>query len=525
MSGKVAASAKLSRYRAKRDFTKTPEPDRGRSTRRPTRQPRFCIQEHHARRLHFDLRLEARGVLLSWAVPKGLPTTPGETRLAIRTEDHPIHYLEFEGVIPPGQYGAGTMMVWDAGTWSTNAKTLAAEVDRGKFHMRLEGARISGEWHVIRTGDEDQWLIRCAEAKWLRNESPVRSVISERTIEEIRKGKPPRPAAAEVVDALPDTFAPMLASNEPPPPSGHWFYEIKFDGWRVLAFCAGSDTRLITRNGKDVTRDFGDVAAALSAPGLQGCLIDGELVSLDPDGRPNFGALAQARKDRHSAGSLFFYAFDLPYERGTNLCKLPIEERKARLEAILPGTEPIRYSASLGADLDVLREHVSALGLEGLVGKRAGSLYRAGTRSKDWRKIKWQQTCDVIIGGITPPEGARRHFGALITGWWQDGKLRLAGRVGSGFSDSQLETLAKKFAPLAIRECPFEDVPTKSAGRWGQGIPARLAARCTWLDPRLVCRVKFSEWTSDGMLRHPVFMELRRTPASRCKTVPGGGAQ
>ena len=540
----------LAEYRKKRDFRATPEPT---AAERRAGARRFVVQKHAATRLHFDFRLELGRTLKSWAIPKGLPMAKGEKRLAVQVEDHPLSYRSFEGTIPRGQYGGGTVMVWDHGTFTTEERHPLRALEAGKLHVVLRGEKLRGSWHLVRMrGEANQWLIirgeALAEVSGDGGAARVgmdRSVLSGRTMIEITEGveradatpdgatagqksakraeKAKRTSSAKALRATTQRagsrsarpgpasklrfapVAPMQALLVDQPPSGRWLYEIKFDGYRVVAYKEGADVRLVSRNGIDLTSRFPEVAEALQAVDAERAIIDGELVALDRDGRPSFQRL---HRPEGPATDVHFYAFDLLHIDDAALATKSLETRRARLaRALEPCADTVRYSATLEGDVDTLLEKASGLGLEGLIGKRAGSQYEPGRRSGAWIKLKLTNEQELVIGGYTEAAGGRPHFGALLLGARDEGALRYVGKVGTGFDRATLEAVYERLAPLERRASPFDDFPA--------GESAAALAGIHWVQPELVCQVRFTEWTSAGRLRHPVFLGLREDKDAR----------
>ncbi len=513
----------LKEYVRKRDFRKTPEPDAA-----PAKQKsghRFVIQKHDASRLHYDFRLEMEGTLKSWAVPKGVPFAHGEKHLAVQTEDHPLAYIDFEGTIPQGQYGGGTVTVWDQGTFEPLSKTPAKDLAKGKLHFTLHGTKLKGEWYLVRLRDEKQWLLIRGgdDMKPVSRKLEDTSALSGHSMKELAKGdrvwqskatsKTPAKTTkrrASKPASLPKFVEPMKARLAAHPPKGDWIYEIKFDGFRALALKGGSQVRLLSRNEKDFGAKFPEVMEATLSLKAQDAIVDGEIVALDEKGRSSF-QLLQARELGQERPPLFFYAFDLLQLDGKSLVDLPLLERREKLERLLHDSAPeiIRYSDTLGTDAKRLLVQAKKLGLEGLIGKRTDSHYEIGKRSGAWIKLKLQQEQEFVIGGYTDPEGTRPYFGALLVGVYQNGKLTYSGKVGTGFNHKLLQSLHRAFKGIARDSCPFTDLPEKSGGRWRQGITRAEMKRCHWVEPKLVCQVKFGEWTRDDRLRQPVFLGLR----------------
>jgi bifunctional non-homologous end joining protein LigD len=474
--GKAPAGPKrLRAYNEKRDFQTTSEPRPGPAGDEPT-APRFVIQEHHARRLHWDLRLEHEGVLASWALPKGLPETPGDNRFAAATEDHPIEYLEFEGQIPRGQYGAGRMTVWDTGTYE------CLKWEPRKVEVDLHGSRVRGRYALfpIDSGEDPKdWMIHRMD--------------------------PPEDTSAE---PMPERIVPMLArAGELPDPDEGWAYEIKWDGVRALAYCRPGELRLESRNLIEITGKYPELSELTRALGSRSAVLDGEIVAFDGHGRPSFSALqqrmqiagpAQARR-RMKATPVTYVIFDLLWLEGHSLTGEPYQARRRMLEHLqLTGSslQVPEYVVGHGRELAAA---AAEQGLEGVLAKRLGSVYQPGRRTGDWLKIKRPGRQEFVVGGWLAGKGTRsRKVGALLLGVYDrdgDGALRYAGRVGSGFKERDLERLAKLLGPLARETSPFS----------GGGAP-RGAFFC---EPRLVAEVSFTEWTPDGRLRHPVYLGLR----------------
>jgi bifunctional non-homologous end joining protein LigD len=504
----------LAEYKRKRDFSKTAEPPASKPKRTGHR---FVIQKHAATRLHYDFRLELGGTLKSWAVPKGVPYEHGEKRLAMHVEDHPVSYIDFEGTIPKGQYGGGTVMVWDRGTFEPLSKSPLKDLEAGKLHFVLRGEKLSGEWYLVRLREEETWLlIRGGESmKPVSKKAEDTSVISRKSMKELAKGDrvwQAKPATVRKTTStpIPGFVEPMktrLAAHAPK--DKDWLYEIKFDGYRALALRGSDEARILSRNNKDLGAKFPEVLEAVSALKVSDAIIDGEIVALDEKGRSSFQLLQQFEMGRDRP-PLYYYVFDILRLNGRDLTGLSVEERKTALESIIPKRSGlIRYSAALGDDAAALLAHVRQLGLEGLIGKRKDSTYEIGRRSGAWIKLKLLMEQELVIGGFTDPEGSRKFFGSLIVGVYQKKKLVFCGKVGTGFSHALLRSLHAEMKKLAVDDCPFSDLPEPRGNRWGQAITRSEMKRCHWVEPRLVCQVKFSEWTQDHHLRQPVFLGLR----------------
>jgi bifunctional non-homologous end joining protein LigD len=535
----------LTEYARKRNFKKTLEPPA-----EPARgsKNRFVIQKHDATRLHYDFRLEMGGVLKSWAVPKGIPYSKGDKRLAVHVEDHPVSYIHFEGSIPKGQYGGGTVMVWDHGTFSTNSNTPVQDLESGKLHFTLKGKKLDGDWYLVRLRGGDQWLLikGSEEMKPVSKKSDVTSALSGKTMQQLSrngaiwesKRQPSRARLSAVASAKADmqegrfliprngtVQARQAASKaklpaaefiEPmkarlvsaPPDSGDWIYEIKFDGYRAMAFKNGAAVRLFSRNEKEFGKKFPEIVDAVASVKAGEAILDGEIVALDTQGVSSFQLLQMVEIGERPP--LYYYAFDLLQLDGKDLRRSSLIERKAQLEKILknsPGA--IRFSASLGDDAQQLLKQVAKLGLEGLIGKRADSRYEPGKRSGAWIKLKSRREQEFVIGGYTDPGGARSHFGALLVGFYDHKQFKFCGKVGTGFNTKLLRSLHARFNALQQPDCPFVNLPELRGSRYSPRITAREMKKCHWVRPELVCQVAFSEWTRDDKLRQPAFLGLR----------------
>ena len=517
----------LREYRRKRDFKKTPEPA-GQVSVPPRDQERsYLIQKHAASRLHYDFRLELEGVLKSWAVPKGPSLDPADKRLAMHVEDHPLEYGEFEGIIPKGQYGGGTVLLWDRGTWEPIGdphKSYRA----GSLKFTLKGEKLRGGWALVKIGgrrkdgDDRSWLLikeRDQQARPGQAESIVasepKSVATGRTIEQIAAagdrvwhsnrdgGDRSSPDPAEVPGArrtaLPKFVQPQLATLVERPPDGDgWLHELKHDGYRILARVERRRAQLFSRNARDWTEKFPTVAEALGRLPVEQAILDGEVTVLLPDGTCSFQAL-QNFGSSDARGQLAYMVFDLLYLDGRDLTGARLEDRKAALARLLASANDqaavLRYSDHVvGAGADFFA-HACKLGLEGIVSKKRDAPYR-GTRGPEWLKIKCLKQQEIVIGGYTEPEGSRIGIGALLGGVYESGRLVYAGKIGTGFDNRMLRDLQQRLSRLEQKTSPFASRP---AG----------AARAHWVKPELVAQVSFSEWTSDGKLRHPAFQGLR----------------
>src|SRR6267142_2362896 len=569
----------LVEYKRKRDFKKTAEPAGGAKARgRKTRANRFIIQKHDASRLHYDFRLEMDGVLKSWAVPKGLPWAQAERHLAVEVEDHPIDYADFEGIIPEGQYGGGTVMVWDRGTYELTPPGDPVEaVRKGKRHVILHGQTAKGEWALIRIraeGGKNQWLLMktAGGVKPISKKRDDQSVKTGRTMKQIasardsewhsnrvdkkdsfkariakvardaslkkkdqnkivgqarrlpksrrgsRSGRPTIPQSdllgnlslRDLPKARPRFVEPMKPKLvEHPPTTGDWIYELKFDGIRALAIKEGRAVQLVSRNEKKLNNRFPEIARAAADFEADECVVDGEVVAMDEEGRSSFQLLQRAELDGKDA-PLAFYVFDLLQLNGRSLTGLPLTVRKElRMRLVPPLGDIIRFSGALGTEAETLLPEIKRRGLEGLLGKQRDSVYEPGRRSGAWIKLKCVNEQEFVIGGYTPPAGARKHFGAILVGYYKDRDLVFAGKVGTGFTMKSLATLHKKFRGEERADCPFVDLPSRQNGQWVLGITPSMMKKIHWINPKFDAEIKFAEWTRDGKLRAPVFMGLR----------------
>lgn len=551
----------LQEYQEKRDFRRTPEPQGGAT---PTQSGRsYVIQKHAATRLHYDFRLELDGVLKSWAVPKGPSLDPAERRLAVHVEDHPVAYGSFEGVIPPHEYGGGTVMIWDRGEWEPIGDPHEG-YRRGRLKFRLKGRKLRGAWTLVRMrseGGRENWLLikekddqaRAPGQPDILAQKP-NSVATRRTMERIAAdsdrtwsgdGEPEPPAsepakrdskssAAKAGKARPAHSAgrsrkssqldpsklnrarpspqpafiePQLATLVREVPGGpNWLHELKFDGYRMLAVLRGGNVRLITRREQDWTGRFPGIAEALSALPLEQAILDGELVVLRPDGVSDFQLMQNALRGGKRAG-LVYYLFDLPHCGGYDLTRTPLLDRKEFLRRILDGQPPegsIRYSDHIVGEGATVFQHACRYAMEGIICKQTSAPYESG-RTNTWVKVKCVKRQEFVIGGYTDPSGSRIGFGALLLGYYDEqGRLRYCGKVGTGFNASSLRQILKSLKALETKQPPFHQPPRGSEARGAH-----------WTRPELVAEIEFSEWTDDGHLRHPSFQGLREDKSPR----------
>ncbi len=498
----------IQKYREKRSFDKTPEPEPSPSL--PGRgAPTFCVQRHHASHLHYDFRLEVDGALKSWAVPKGPTLDPAVKRLAMMVEDHPLEYGGFEGVIPKGNYGAGSVMLWDRGTYELLGETPAEQqLTRGDFKFRLTGEKLSGEFAIVRTnrGKGNEWLLikkkdPSAHSGW-NPEDYAYSVLTGRSQEEIAQGLKSSLRAAEPAP-LPE-ISPMLAQigKEPLPRGDDWLYEIKWDGVRAICYVKDGRLRLISRNGHAMERQYPELSILPHRIEAKEAILDGEIAALDERGLPSFERLQRritvsgesAIATLSRSVPVVIFLFDLLYLDGRDLRGEPLIERKQLLKNILQVNDIIRYSEHFPGSGAELLEAAKAQGLEGVVAKRASSVYES-RRTSDWLKFKLATTGEFILCGMI--RGEREPFGALSLGIYDHGKLRWAGNVGTGFDRRKMDAIYGILQPLVTDKCPLEperDLPKKGG---------------VWTRPETVCEIRFSNWTGDGRLRAPVWVGLR----------------
>jgi len=531
----------LAKYREKRDFQRTQEP-RGSAKRLPkqARALSFVVQKHDARNLHYDFRLELDGVLLSWAVPKGPSLDPSVKRLAMEVEPHPLEYGGFEGTIPKAEYGGGTVMVWDRGTW-TCAGDPQKSLAKGHLSFSLSGQKLKGAWHLVRTKRvaDDQhgnkagkgWLLFKSRDEQAREDDKLlddepNSALSGRNLEQIARAEGEPSGASEDAPGsrprrkrpamkgkkarakLPSKVSPELATLvDEAPPGDDWIHEIKLDGYRILAHLDHGHVTLLTRNGKDWTERMPTLRAALEKLDVEQAVLDGELVALDASGISHFQTL-QTSLNAENDAALVYYVFDLLHLDGEDTTARPLLERKSLLRELLAGSAEalngsVRFSAHVvgsGAEFFV---NACKLGLEGTIAKRGASTYRGG-RGRDWLKVKCGKDQEFTIVGHTQPNGSREHFGALLLATQREGELVYAGKVGTGFSAASLKELYQKLSRLQRKTAPLAQPP--------RGADARGV---TWLEPQLVAQIGFTEMTSDGLLRHPTFKGLRDDKPAR----------
>jgi len=534
---------RLTEYQRKRRFNSTPEPA-GKVAPRQLAVSRFVVQKHAASRLHYDFRLEHDGVLLSWAVPKGPSLNPAEKRLAVHVEDHPVEYFDFEGRIPEGEYGGGTVMVWDWG----GVRWLGADVDamlsRGDLKFELYGRKLKGTFALVGGRNGKDWLLIKKQDE-AAAEDPVTdldlSVLSGRGMDQVREAEERtwhsgQPAAeqggdASVVNnlpgarrgAFPRAFSPMLATaTRAPFDDPSWSYEIKLDGFRTLALVQGGKVKLLSRRGQDATRQFAELNQLAMLCRSETAVLDGEVVALDEEGRPSFGRLQErtgwkggsSGAEPHGSIPIVYYVFDILYDNGLNLTDVPLADRRGLLRSRLLDGPSVRVMDSFGGeDGSLLFQLVQQQGQEGVIAKRLDSRYQPGKRSKDWLKVKAirDQSCAVV--GYTAPQGGRKHFGSLALAVVDEGQLVYAGQVGSGFDEKTLRGV------LELLSARRQDAPPA-----GLRNHAAAPRGMVWVEPELVAQVKYTEWTREGLLRQATFLGLRTDQAiedCRREELPG----
>lgn len=536
----------LARYKAKRDLKVTPEPA-GAKKHRTGAPLAFVVQRHKASHLHYDFRLELDGVLKSWAVPKGPSMAPEDKRLAMMVEDHPFDYKDFHGVIPEGQYGAGIVEIWDRGTYvplhvpegSTAEQAMRKGLKAGSIKVILKGRKLKGEFALVRfkNAGENGWLLlkhdddhavkHYDSEKETPKNSPINKALAKKTPARKRAVKKAarksakrrtRVANARAPQAVAETprrftlrgigsatkvdhpIKPMLAAPDVSAFDGDdWLFEIKWDGYRAIAETGGKDLRFYSRNGLSFAEAYPTVADELRRIRKK-LVLDGEVVAVDKQGRPSFQQLQHATQDPDT--HLIYYVFDLLAEGGKDLTRKPLTERKKRLRTVLKNSDHIRYCDHVEGNGKAFFQAAVRQDLEGIIAKRADSTYHKGVRSKEWLKIKNHRSQEAVIGGYTAPRNSRKHFGALLLGVYEKGKLRYVGHTGTGFDHKGLDELMTMMHPLKRATSPFSTE-----------VEANMPP--VWVRPKLVCNVKFTEWTRDGHMRHPVFLGLRTDKAAK----------
>jgi bifunctional non-homologous end joining protein LigD len=520
---------KLSKYKSKRNFGKTPEP-KPRTSRKDDHLI-FVVHKHAARTLHYDLRLELEGVLKSWAVPKGPSLNPSMKRLAIMVEDHPLDYKDFEGVIPEGNYGAGSVIIWDRGFYrhtsskdrEESERLLREGLEKGDMKFVLDGEKLHGEFALVKTRkDEKSWLLLKKKDRYAFGGDVLvenRSVVSNKTLEDILESSPIKSfrqkkinqirlreaiESEDLKDApvkpIPHGIKPMLATlTKEPFAHPDWIFEVKWDGYRAIAEIRDGDVALYSRNLISLNKKFSSVTESLSKLSFE-AVLDGEIVVVDDRGHPDFQMLQSYLKSRR--GHLIYYVFDILYFRGHDLTGLPLLRRKEILKRILPSSAHIKFSDHVRNDGDLLFKVAREKGLEGIIAKHVRSIYLMGKRSRQWLKVKTRLTQEGVIAGFTEPRGGRKYFGSLVLGVFEGRNLVYIGHSGGGFVAKNLKDIRDKLETLTQEKCPFKTEPKTN-------IPV------TWVKPELVCEVIFQGWTDEGIMRQPVFLRMRGDKAAR----------
>jgi bifunctional non-homologous end joining protein LigD len=492
----------LGKYLKKRKFDKTPEPKGGQAK---GGKLKFVVQQHHARAMHYDFRLEMDGVLKSWAVPKGPSMDPHQHHLAIQTEDHPYDYRTFEGVIPEGNYGAGNVIVWDEGWYEPrdpqgDQQSLLRDLKKGHVTFVMHGQKLQGEFALIKmpnAKEDDAWLLvkktdEFATASDITKEDT--SVKSHKHVDDLGAHNKLPDLSSYPKVAKPWAVKPMLSTLVDEPVNGDdWLFEIKWDGYRAIGAKKGQDIQLYSRNSLDFAVKYPPVVEALKTIDHD-VILDGEIVVMDNDGKPHFEWMQDY--GQHNEGNLRYCVFDILWCDGHDVRTMPLLQRKALLKSVLPKNSTLQYSDHVEKDGDKLFAQMQKQGLEGMIAKRADSLYREGVRGGDWLKIKTHQRQEVVIGGYTEPRGGRKYLGSLLIGVYEKGELKYIGHSGGGIPDKDREALQKKLARLERKNSPFSTTPKPNS-------PVH------WVKPELVCEMAFAEWTSDGSMRHPSFQGLR----------------
>ncbi|MBI5074002.1 MAG: hypothetical protein HZB62_02350 [Nitrospirae bacterium] len=512
----------LKDYRSKRDFKKTPEPDT--VTHALPGDLIFVVHKHAARALHYDLRLELDGVLKSWAVPKGPSLDSSVRRLAVMVEDHPFEYKDFEGIIPVGNYGAGSVIIWDRGFYhhpsakdrKESSRLLRDGLRKGDLKFVLEGEKLRGEFALVKTRQgENSWLLLKKKDRFGTNEEILRedrSVVSGRTIKEIAVAAPKKTSdeqssrislraaieGGELRDAplrpMPHAVQPMLATTAKEPfDHPDWIFEVKWDGYRAIAEIRDGDVALYSRNLISLDRKFGLIVKALQTF-RDDAVLDGEIVVVDDQGRPDFEMLQGYKKA--GRGHLIYYVFDLLHFHGHDLTALPLLSRKKILKQVLPIAPELRFSEHVTKEGRLFFKAAKEKGLEGIMAKDAASVYRTNMRSRQWLKIKTRLTQEAVIAGFTKPAGSRKYFGSLVLGVFEGDELNYIGHSGGGFPMKVLKNISEQLEPLIQTECPFRVTP-------------ETVAPVIWVRPQLVCEVAFQGWTGEGLMRQPTFLRLR----------------
>jgi len=544
----------LSLYKKKRSFEKTPEPS-GNGKRKKEKQLLFVVQKHHASHLHYDFRLEMGGVLKSWAVPKGPSLNPSDKRLAMEVEDHPFDYKDFEGIIPKGNYGAGTVIVWDNGTYepseTVNAKEpekqLLHDLHKGTLSIRLHGQKLNGDFALVKTKgrEENAWLLIKKKDKFSKETDITKkdkSVISDKTLEEVKQNRKSKQwtsnrnsngelkrkedieeATPGTIDytktakallkdveekkkaGIPKNIKPMLATlvDEPFQAEG-WSYEIKWDGYRALAWVDGQDSDLRSRNNNSYTDQFNLIWEALKQWPIK-AVVDGEIVVVDENGVTSFQKLQNWRSE--PKGQLMFYVFDILWLEGYDVTSAPLTKRRELMKPLVPPEGIIRFSDSFETKVTDFLEAAAKLGIEGIIAKKNDSEYIVNNRSKNWLKIKTGKRHEAVIGGYTINKDSSKLFSSLLLGVFENKKLKFIGQAGTGYTDVSQKEIMKQLKPLEIYECPFEHPKDKNKPRLLRSSTPKAVIK--WVKPEIIAEVQYQELTTEGLMRHPSFQGLR----------------
>ena len=518
----------LKDYESKRKFEETPEPKPG--LRHRGDDLIFVVQKHAARALHYDLRFELEGVLKSWAIPRGPSLNPSVKRLAVMVEDHPLDYKDFEGMIPEGNYGAGSVIIWDRGSYhhpstpdgKESERLLLEGLKKGDLKFVLDGKKLQGEFALVKTRkDEKSWLLLKKKDRYATTEDILKenhSVQSDKTLEDVFEADPKTPSRQKNIDRIrlreameweelrdaplqpmPQGVKPMLATLiKEPFDHPDWIFEVKWDGYRAIAEISEGTVSLYSRNGISFNRKFSPIWGVLGKFGFD-AILDGEIVVVDDQGQPDFQMLQDYQKS--GKGHLLYYVFDLLHFQGHDLTNLPLIRRKELLKKILPTVPNIKISDHVKKEGILFFNVVKEKGLEGIIAKEAQSLYRMGRRSRQWLKVKTQLTQEGVIAGFTEPRGSRKHLGALVLGVFERNALIYIGHIGGGFGAAILREIHEKLEPLIRKKCPFKVEP-------------KTNTPVTWVKPEVVCEVAFHGWTGEGLMRQPVFLRLREDKAA-----------
>lgn len=484
----------LKTYHKKRNFTETPEPAGKHLQKKPKHL--FVVQKHDASHLHYDFRLELNGVLKSWAVPKGPSLDPSVKRLAVHVEDHPIEYGSFEGTIPEGHYGAGSVIIWDKGTWEPEVEHPYKAYKNGSLTFTLKGKKLKGRWKLIQIkSDPKHWLLMKINDDYAKPEKEYNIINSKPA--SILSRKTPKKTSQAIQEAMPKHISPQLSTLvDQPPTTSEWLHETKFDGYRLICFINKKTIKLMTRNNLDWTDKFPVIVAAIKKLKLSNAILDGEIVALDANKKDDFQLLQNTI--HHELGKkIYYYIFDIIYYDGYDISNVPLIERKKLLEQLISGKSSIiKYSKHIQGRGNTVFKNACKNKLEGIISKKIDSPY-IQSRTKNWLKVKCVKRQEFVILGFTAPQGQRSFFGSLILGYYDQGKLKYCGKVGTGFTETSLEDVAKLLNKYRISNSTLDKYPSE-------------LRRSTWVKPVLIAEIEFTQWTSDGVLRHPSFKGLRQ---------------